>query len=110
MPNNTMEIMTLKNEFTDCVLKNGRTDPDEWFNELETYKTRLGIMGSDIPDEDMIGHLIRKISSKEYDLVVAHMNYDAYEPSAGYGREPKGSDQRSLQDDEAKWSYQEGTG
>ena len=29
-PNNTMEIMTLKNEFMDCVLKNGRTDPDDW--------------------------------------------------------------------------------
>ena len=56
--NNTMEIMTLKNEFTDCVLKNGRTDPDEWFNELDTYE-RLGIMGSDIPDEDMIAHLMR---------------------------------------------------
>ena len=34
-----MEIMTLRNEFTDCVLKNGRTDPDEWFNELDTYKS-----------------------------------------------------------------------
>ena len=34
---------------------------------------RLGIMGSDIPDEDMIAHLMRKISSKEYDPVMAHM-------------------------------------
>ena len=72
-PNNTMEIMMLKNEFTNCALKNGRTDLDKWFNELDTYKTRLGIMGSDIPDEDMIAHLMRKISSKEYDPVVAHM-------------------------------------
>ena len=72
-PNNMMEIMTLKNEFTDCVLKNGRTDPDEWFNELDTYKTRLGIMGSDIPDENMIAQLMRKISSKEYGPVVVHM-------------------------------------
>ena len=62
-PNNTMEIMTLKNEFANCALKNGKTDPDEWFNELDTYKTRLGIMGSDILDADMIAHLMRKISS-----------------------------------------------
>ena len=72
-PNNSMEIMTLKNESANCALKNGRTDPDEWFNELDTYKMRLGIMGFDIPDEDMIAHLMRKISSKEYDLVVTHM-------------------------------------
>ena len=37
------------------------------------YKTRLGIMGSNILDADMIAHLMRKISSKEYDPVVAHM-------------------------------------
>ena len=72
-PNNTMVIMTLKNEFANSAPKNGKTDPDEWFNELDTYKARLGIMGSDIPDADMIAHLMRKISSKEYDPVVAHM-------------------------------------
>ena len=72
-PNNMMEIMTLKNEFQKCALKNGKTDPDECFNELDTYKMRLGIMGSDISDEDMIAQLMCKISSKEYDPVVAHM-------------------------------------
>ena len=30
-------------------------------------------MGSDIPDEDMIAHLMRKISSKKFNPVVAHM-------------------------------------
>ena len=33
-----MEIMTLKNEFANSAPKNGKTDPDEWFNELDTYK------------------------------------------------------------------------
>ena len=39
VPNNTMEIMMLTNAFQNCALKNGKTDPDEWFNELDTYKT-----------------------------------------------------------------------
>ena len=28
-PNNMMEIMTLTNEFQNCALKNGKTDPDD---------------------------------------------------------------------------------
>ena len=36
-PNNKMEIMTLKNEFANCAIKNGKTNPDEWFNELDNY-------------------------------------------------------------------------
>ena len=57
-----MEIMTLMNKFQNCALKNGKTDPDEWFDELDNYKTRLGIMGSDISDENMIAHPMRKVS------------------------------------------------
>ena len=63
----------LKQDFANCAPKNGKTDPDAWFNELDDHKIRLGIMGSGISDEDMITHLMRKVSLKEYKSVVAYV-------------------------------------
>ena len=104
-PNNTMEIMMLKQDFANCALENGKTNPDMLFNELDNCKMRLGIVVSDILDEDMIAHLTRKVVRIGGG---ACADYKSYEPSAGYSGEPQGSNQGSLQVYEAKWSYQEG--
>ena len=66
-------------------------------------------MGSNIPDEDMIAHLMHKISSKEYDPLVAHMMTMM---RANPAQVTVANLMGAIRDryDEAKWSYQEGTG
>ena len=68
-PNTTTQAVMLKNEFGNCKPKSGKRDPDVWFNELESVKTRLSIMGSTISEDDMLAHLLLNVT-KEYEGVV----------------------------------------
>ena len=44
-------------------------DLDVWFNELESRKMRLAIMGSTISEDNMLVHLLLNVT-KEYEGVV----------------------------------------
>ena len=68
-PNTTTQAVMLKKEFSNCKPKSGKTDPDVWFNELESLKMRLAIMGSTISEDDMLAHLLLNVT-KEYEGVV----------------------------------------
>ena len=59
----------LKKEFSNCKPKSGKTDPDVWFNELESLKMRLVVMGSTITEDDMLAQLLLN-ATKEYEGVV----------------------------------------
>ena len=68
-PNTTMQIVILKKEFGNCKPKSGKSDPDVWFNELESHKMRLTAMSSTITNDDMLAHLLLNVT-KEYEGVV----------------------------------------
>ena len=44
--NTTTQTVMLKKEFINCKPKSRKMDPDVWFNELESLKMRLAVMGS----------------------------------------------------------------
>ncbi len=58
----------LKREYTRCKLPNGK-DPDIWLMELEYMKQRLGKLGSEVEEGDLIAHILSNLG-KDYEQLV----------------------------------------
>ncbi len=58
----------LKREYTRCKLPKGK-DPDIWLMELEYMKQRLGKLGSEVEEEDLIAHILSNLG-KDYEQLV----------------------------------------
>ena len=70
-PKSTSNKYELRQKFTQCVLKNDQTNPDEWFAELETIRARLkNHFQYTISDEDMISHIVYNIKPKMYQTLL----------------------------------------
>ena len=50
--------------------KSGKTDPDVWFNELESLKMGLAVMKSTIIDDDMLAHLLLNVTKENEGVVM----------------------------------------
>lgn len=70
-PKSTSNKYELRQKFTQCVLKNDQTNPDEWFAELDTIRARLKLhFQYIISDEDIISHIVYNIKPKMYQTLL----------------------------------------
>ena len=70
-PKSTSNKYELRQKFTQCVLKNDQTNPDDWFAELETIRARLkNHFQYTISDEDMISHIVYNTKPKMYQTLL----------------------------------------
>jgi hypothetical protein len=63
-PGTVAECVEIDKDFRNCSLKNVKTDPDTWFNELDDYKYRLGSLGTTVSDEQMMAHILGNVPTQ----------------------------------------------
>jgi hypothetical protein len=70
-PRNSSNLMTIKREFSQCILKKER-DPEDWINQLLLMNRRLGYKMSEM---EMIVHILNNLP-REYEFVVEQVEAD----------------------------------
>jgi hypothetical protein len=70
-PSSAPSLVKQEKQFRQCSLKKGQ-DPDIWITELEDYRMRLEELGSSIPDNQFILHILNNMTG-DYDLQLAMM-------------------------------------
>jgi hypothetical protein len=60
-PKNTAELVEIKTAFANCTLDDFRTNPDDWFCQLNTLAERQKQQGAAISDEDIMAHILSRM-------------------------------------------------
>jgi len=72
-PTAKMSLVTLKQDFARCRLGNVERDPDEWIQELNYLRGRIGSVpnAAHIGDDDVIAHVLVNLPTEYLELVTA---------------------------------------
>jgi hypothetical protein len=73
-PRNSSNLMTIKREFSQCILKRER-DPEDWINQLLLMNRRLEGMGYKMSEMEIIVHILNNLP-REYESVVEQVEAD----------------------------------
>jgi gag-polypeptide of LTR copia-type len=70
-PQSVPSLVKMEKKFRQCALKKGQ-DPDVWITELEDYRMKLDELGSSIPENQFILHILNNMTA-DYNLQLAMM-------------------------------------
>ena len=71
-PTNKTELVLMKAEFNKCKLASFKSDPEDWFSELNHKAKLLEIMGQPIDDDGMKSHILMNLAPKEYESLASN--------------------------------------
>ena len=67
-PKNTAELVEIKTAFANCTLEDFRTNPDDWFCQLNQLAERQKQQGAGITEEDIMAHILSRMPDQYKDL------------------------------------------
>jgi hypothetical protein len=73
-PRNSSNLINIKREFSQCILKKER-DPEDWINQLFLMNRRLEGMGYRMSEMEIIVHILNNLP-REYESVVEQVEAD----------------------------------
>jgi hypothetical protein len=73
-PRNSSNLMTIKREFSQCILKRER-NPEDWINQLLLMNRRMEGMGYKMSEMEIIVHILNNLP-REYESVVEQIEGD----------------------------------
>ncbi len=70
-PNATSDLIQISTNFNKCGMKRSRSDPDEWFIQLDLLRHRMTVINPSFTkkDEELIAHIIANLPNKYSEVI-----------------------------------------